>query len=265
MLVPLLALTGCISEEREREIGDSLAADINPHLPLIEDPLLHAYVRTLGSRIAEVSERPDVEYRFYLIDTDAVNAFALPGGHVYVTRGLVARTEEGREFAGVLAHEIAHVAARHGIRRLQRELRTSSLVSKLYDLFLGGEPEVLRVNSLAMANEYLDARYSRRDEKEADRLAIDYLALAGIDPNGVVSLLETLVEQERIERVEAGPLAEWFSTHPMTSERLEEARMEVKGRGVSAPPTEPASIQAYPAFRMLVMRWSEQLPPHPID
>lgn len=254
LLLPLLFASGCISEEREREIGDSLAADVNPHLPLVEDPLLNAYVRALGNQIVDVSDRPEVEYRFYLINTDAVNAFALPGGHVYVTRGLIAETGDGAEFAGVLAHEIAHVAARHGVRRLQREMRTGSLVSILYDIFLGGEPEVLRENSLEIANEYLAARYSRQDEKEADRLAVDYLNRAGIDPQGMVSLLETLVEHEQNEKLQAGPLAEWFSTHPMTSERLAEARQDVDQMDPRGRVPDPASLEAFPAFQMLVMR-----------
>ncbi len=264
LLLPLLLVTGCISEEREREIGDSLASDVNVHLPLIEDPLLHEYVRSLGGQISRVTERPHVDYRYYLINTDAVNAFALPGGHIYLTRGLVERTQDGAEFAGVLAHEIAHVAARHGVRRLQRELRTGSLVSTLYDIFLGGEPEVLRENSLDIANDYLDARYSRRDEKEADRLAAEYLSLAGIDPNGVVSLLETLLEQEQVEQIESGSLAEWFSTHPMTSERLEEARQYVRATDRAPERNGSESIEAFPAFRMLLMR-SGSGPLHPLD
>src|SRR5687768_17548064 len=127
---------GCITEEREQQIGDTMASEVNPHLPIIEDPKLSAYVAEVGAGLVEVSERPDLDYHFYIIDTDVVNAFALPGGHVYLTRGLIQRAQNGTEFAGVLAHEIGHVAARHGVQKLQRHLRTGSLVNVLYNAIL---------------------------------------------------------------------------------------------------------------------------------
>lgn len=117
-----------------------MAADVNPHLPILDDPLLNAYVHAVGLQLAAASSRPDLEYRFYIVNTPAVNAFALPGGHIYLTAGLIERTRDGEEFAGILAHEIGHVAARHGVQRLQRELRTESLVNVLYATILGGEP-----------------------------------------------------------------------------------------------------------------------------
>jgi beta-barrel assembly-enhancing protease len=256
LLVPLLASASCISEEREREIGDRLASDVNPHLPLIEDPLLSTYVQTVGSKIAGVSERPHLEYRFYLIDTDAINAFALPGGHVYLTRGLIERTEDGAEFAGVLAHEIAHVAAGHGVRRLQRQLRTGSLVNVLYDMFLGGEPAVLRENSLQLANQAWSARHSRRDEQEADRLAVEYLIATGIDPAGVVTLLETLLLEEEYHTRDADRMTEWLSSHPLTSRRIEDAREDIVRLEEGEPvPVSEVSVEAFPAFKLLVMRW----------
>ena len=103
-----------------------MAAQVTQQLPLVEDPLLNAYVRRLGLLLAGESERPGLEYEFYIINSAMVNAFALPGGHIYLTRGLIERTENGAELAGVLAHEIGHVAARHGIQKLERHLRTGS-------------------------------------------------------------------------------------------------------------------------------------------
>src|SRR5690606_18559669 len=139
--------------------------------------------------------RPELEYHFYLIDSPVVNAFALPGGHIYLTRGLIERTRSGAEFAGVLAHEIGHIAARHGVQKLQRYLRTGSLVNVLYETLLGGEPELLRENSLQLATCVWSARHSRQDERDADRLAVHYLARSGVDPHAVLSLLETLMRE----------------------------------------------------------------------
>jgi predicted Zn-dependent protease len=252
VVVPVLFLGGCISEEREKELGDRLSSDVNAHLPLIQDPVLLDYVHSLGTRIAEASERPDLDYHFYLVDTDVVNAFAIPGGHVYLTRGLIARVEDGPEFAGVIAHEIAHIAARHGVRKLQREMRTGSLMKYMYDLFLGGEPEVLRDNSLELVNAAISARHSRRDEHEADQLAVKYLRASGIDPQGVLTLLETLHRDERSSADDADRMGEWLSSHPLTIRRIEDARRDLDRQAPMAFPASDMSIEAFPAFKTLL-------------
>ncbi|MEX2572265.1 MAG: M48 family metallopeptidase [Gemmatimonadota bacterium] len=251
----LLTSAGCISEERELEIGNAMAAEVNPRLPLIEDPILNAYVYGVGRRLAVVSERPDLPYHFYIINSDVVNAFALPGGHVYLTRGLIEQTRDGSEFAGVLAHEIGHVAARHGVQKLQRELRTGSLVNVLYNLILGGEPDLLRENSLQLANVVWSAQHSRGDEKEADRLAIRYLLRAGVDPEGVVTLLQKLLSEERRSRDEPGRVQNWFSTHPLTADRIREA--EVFTERLASEEEQQVSdlnLQSFAAFKTLVSR-----------
>jgi beta-barrel assembly-enhancing protease len=251
LLLVVFAGTGCISEEREQEIGDRMASEVNPHLPLVRDPLLNAYMTSVGETLASVSARPDLDYRFYLINTDAVNAFALPGGHIYVTRGLVERTQDGAEFAGVLAHEIGHVAARHGVRKLQRHLRTGSLVNVLYNTILGGEPALLRENSLQLANIVWSARHSRGDEKEADRLAVRYLMKTGVDPDGVVTLLETLL-QEEADDTEVRDIETWFSTHPLTQHRIDNALRDIARLSGRMQPIAELDLQAFTAFKMLV-------------
>lgn len=256
-----LTLTGCISEEREQEIGDTMASEVNPHLPIIEHPLVNAYLYSVGEKIGEVSGRPGVDYRFYLINTDAVNAFALPGGHVYLTRGLVERTETGPEFAGVLAHEIGHIAARHGVQKLQRHLRTGSLVNVLYNTILGGEPALLRENSLQLANVIWSAEHSREDEREADRLAVEYLVESGVDPDGVVSLLNTLLEEEQAHTDQFGRLETWLSTHPLTTERIAYARRSIERIDEDVEPSIELDLGAFPMFRDLVLAQGPDTPP----
>jgi beta-barrel assembly-enhancing protease len=253
----LLLASGCISEDREQELGDAMAADINQQLPLVREPLLTHYVSTLGNSLAEVSDRPGLEYRFYIINSAMVNAFALPGGHIYVTRGLLQRTESGDELAGVLAHEIGHVAARHGVQKLQRHLRTGSVVNMLYNLILGGEPALLRENSLQLGGVVWSASHSREDEEEADRLAVEYLGRAGVDPEGIVTLLESLVE-DGVE--DTSRIAGWFSTHPMTQQRIDVAQAEIEQ--VSTADSSPAlerRIASFPIF----LRLLAALPPPP--
>ncbi|HET8657288.1 MAG TPA: M48 family metallopeptidase [Longimicrobiaceae bacterium] len=246
-----------MTEARENEIGRVMATDINAHLPLVSDPILDAYVTSLGRLLASVSSRPGLDYHFYIIDSSVVNAFALPGGYVYVTRGLIEQTRNGAELAAVLAHEIGHVAARHGVEKLERQLRTGSVVDLLYTLFLGGEPQLLRDNALEMAGALWSARHSREDEAQADRLAVRYLIKAGFDPDAMVTILQTLLQEERSDGV---PRANsWFSSHPLTSERIDVAKREIQGDLKAAPPVARVHLASYPLFLQRI----EELPPPP--
>ncbi|CAN5665223.1 M48 family metallopeptidase [soil metagenome] len=260
-LVPCFLLVllagGCISEQREQELGDQMAQDINGQIPLVDEPLLTHYVGTVGNSLASVSDRPHIPYNFYIINSAMVNAFALPGGHIYVTRGLMERTETGKELAGVLAHEIGHVAARHGVQKLQRHLRTGSMVNMLYTLILGGEPALLRRNSLQLAGVVWSASHSREDEEEADRLAVEYLGRAGIDPEGIVTLLQSLMEDGAED---TSRIASWFSTHPMTFERIAVAQQEIaQAETDDLSPALERRIASFPVF----LRLLAALPPAP--
>lgn len=254
LLLAAAFLSGCISDAREEEIGGTMAAEVNPHLPILDDSLINAYVQSVGRQISEVSERPDLNYSFYIVNTDIVNAFALPGGHIYLTRGLISRMEHGSEFAGAVAHEIGHVAARHGVQRLQRELRTGSLVTVLYNTILGGEPELLRENSLRLADMLWSAEHSRRDEEEADRLAVGYLAKAGLDPSGVVSLLETILHEEEADSSGFSQMETWFASHPLTESRITGAREAIEALGEE--PAVSEKLEDFPHFRDLVKQYA---------
>jgi beta-barrel assembly-enhancing protease len=264
LLALVLGTAGCVTEEQEQEIGDNLASEVNPHLPLITDPVVVVYVNALGRRLAAVSERPEVPYRFYVVNSAMVNAFALPGGHIYVNRGLIDRTETASELAAVLAHEIGHVAARHGAQQLQRHLRTRSVVSTLYSLFLRGEPAILEQRSFDLAGELWFARHSRRDEKEADRLSVRYMARAGLDPEGILTLMEGLLQEEAAEP--ATRTAEWFSTHPLTQRRVEVISREIERKREVAPPATVTDLASYPHFLQRLRTLpppADADPPHP--
>jgi beta-barrel assembly-enhancing protease len=256
LALALLSLVGCVSEAREQELGDAIASDINERIPLIRDPLLNAYVSRIGEQLVKVSDRPEVPYNFYIVNSAEVNAFALPGGHIYLTRGLIARTESGNELAGVLAHEIGHVAARHGIQKLERHLRTGSLVGVMYRLILGGEPAILQQNALQLAGVLWSATHSRQDEAEADRLAVRYMLRSGVDPEGMLSLLGTLVEEEhRDDR----RVAEWFSTHPLTEDRIVHIQSVIAEKTGDTAPVVRVRIPSYGLF----LRRLALLPPPP--
>ncbi len=253
----MLLLAGCIGEQREQQLGDQLAQQIGTELPAVRDPLLNLYVQRLGQRIARVSDRPNLHYRFHILDSDVANAFALPGGHVYLTRGLIERTRDVSQLSGVLAHEVGHIAARHGAEQMERQLRTGSLMSFLYQTILGREPALLEQQALRIGGRLWLARHSREDELEADRLAAEYLIEAGVDPSGIVTFLDRLGAEDA-----ARPSfrAAWFSTHPLTGERITQLEREIRAQESQVPEVLLQDVPSYPAF----LRRMRALPHAPV-
>ncbi|MBW3631062.1 MAG: M48 family metalloprotease, partial [Gemmatimonadetes bacterium] len=238
---------------------DQIAAQINTHVPLVQDAPLTLYVNDLGRMIARHSARPDVPYRFYIVDTEGVNAFALPGGHIYVNRGLIERTRNVSELAGVLAHEIGHVAARHGAETMQRQMRTRSMSGILYKVILDREP-LLNQEALDIGGAVWSASHSRNDEQEADKLAVQYLVRAGVDPRGMLSLLQSLLTVEQADSTTVS--SAWFSSHPLTASRIVQTEAVIRGApGAVRTVAEVPSLRfsSYPAFLRLIAA----LPPAP--
>ncbi|HET6763000.1 MAG TPA: M48 family metallopeptidase, partial [Longimicrobiaceae bacterium] len=232
---------------------------VNAQVPMVHDPALNAYVTGLGRSITRNSGRPGVPFRFYIVDTDQVNAFALPGGHVYVNRGLIERTRSQAELAAVIAHEVAHVAARHGVRNLQRQLRTSSLVSVMYRMILGREPEILDQDALNLGGALWSASNSRAEESEADQLAVKYLIRSGVDPHGMVRLLRRLLAEEK-DNPAPGAQVAWFASHPTTESRVQNTEREIRA---DLPNPAPHLMLDVPGFPLFLAR-IRQLPPPPI-
>jgi predicted Zn-dependent protease len=252
-LLAALSLAGCVTEQREVAIGNQIATQINAQVPLVQDVPLNLYLNDLGGLIARHSGRPGLQYHFYIVDSPALNAFALPGGHVYVNRGLIERTRNVSELAGVLAHEIGHVAARHGAENLQRQMRTRSMAGTMYQLILGSKP-LLDQEALNLGGALWAAQNSRADEAEADRLAVDYLVDTGVDPRGMLSLFGTLWAEE--QHTPGTQQVSWFSTHPGTAMRMEATRQQI--RALPPPPRPLASNnESYAAF----LRRLSDLPP----
>lgn len=213
-----------LSPEQERELGAREHEDILKAFGgAYEDPALQAYVDRVGQRIARHGERPDLDYTFTVLDSPVVNAMALPGGYVYVTRGLLALAEDEAELASVLGHEIGHVIARHAGQRVSQ-----SLVAGLGMAILGAavdNPDLMNIAGVG-AQAYLQS-YSRDQEHEADTLGIRYMARAGYDPRASASLLAKLREHSRLQaRIEgkdpdAVDRFDIMATHPRALERVQ--------------------------------------------
>lgn len=213
-----------ISTSQEVALGRQYAAEIHQQLPIVGDAAIDSYINALGSRLAQRTQRRDIGYRFYVVNTDAVNAFAIPGGFVYVNRGLIEETRNLSELAAVLAHEIAHVDERHGAEQLERLQRANIGLTLAY-ILIGRAPGTLERLAIDVGGAALFASYSRSAEREADDRAIAMLVGSGIDPRGMVTFFDTLLRERRRR---PSTLEQWFSTHPLTEDRIRATERQIE-------------------------------------
>jgi predicted Zn-dependent protease len=250
---------GCatISTQQEVQLGADYSRQINQQLPLIGDRATLQYINTLGRQLAAAADPRGIPYNFYVVNSDAINAFAVPGGHIYVNRGLIERADNVSELAGVLAHEIGHVAERHSIEQLQRAQGANTLLTILYGGILRRNPGQVEQVGVQAAGSAVFAGYSRDAEREADRVAVPYLVRTGYNPNGLPSFFqELLTEQQR----NPSRVQQWFATHPTTQERITNVRAIIAATpGATGRLT--TDNQAYQAFRSRV----RSLTPAPRD
>ncbi|MDQ7000995.1 MAG: M48 family metalloprotease [Mariprofundus sp.] len=217
-----------MSEEQELALGQQAAAEVSKSLPLLDakDPLVR-YVDSVGQKLAAASDRPELFYRFHVVDNADINAFALPGGYIYIHRGLLIHMNSEAELAAVLGHEIGHVTARHAVKQYSKA-QAYQLGAMITSIFLPIPQGVSTLSNLvAMA---VIRGYGREAELQADELSIRYLARAGYNPNATIGILKTLKRLEDIdvrEKKDAGDKVEKyhgaFSTHPETEQRIREA------------------------------------------
>ena len=217
-----------ISEAQEIQIGRDADQDISQSMGLYEDAALQAYVQALGERMARESERPDLPWTFRVIDDPVVNAFALPGGFVYVTRGIMAHFSSEAELAGVLGHEIGHVTARHGVSQVSR--------AQLAQLGLGIgtilAPDLAGVADVAGAGlGLLFLRYGRDAERQADDLGLAYMTREGYDPREMAATFQMLARSSGAE--DGDRLPGFLSTHPDPLDRRERILARIDAGEVS--------------------------------
>ena len=208
-----------ISMDQEIRMGSEADLHIGESMGIYPNELLQAYVSGLGTTMAATTEWPELPWTFRVVDDDTVNAFALPGGYVYVTRGILAHFNSEAQLAGVLGHEIGHVTARHAATRLTRMQMTQLGVGLAMVL----EPKFQRIAPLAGAGmQLLFLSFSRSDEQEADELGVRYMVGMGYDPEALISVMETL--RRVSESGGQGRLPEWLATHPHPENRQDDIR-----------------------------------------
>lgn len=214
----LITLAACgVSTQQEVQLGAQYAQQINAQLPIITDPEVVRYINVLGDSIARLSDDRNLEWHFYVVDSKEVNAFAVPGGYIYVNRGLIERADRMDQLAGAMGHEIGHVIKRHSIKQMEKQ-QTGQVAVGLGCVLLRacesqGAQELINVGATAVF-----AKFSREDEAEADAVGVQNVVRAGIDPRGIPELFEKLLEERRV-RPDA--VSAWFQTHPLEEDRIQ--------------------------------------------
>jgi predicted Zn-dependent protease len=217
-----------MSEEEEIALGHQTQKEVLQTYRPYRDPALQAHIDQIGQEIAARSHRPDLAYHFTLLDSEEVNAFALPGGYVYITRGLLAYLDSDAELAAVLGHEIGHVTARHAVRQHSAETATRLGVT-VASIFTPGYASAAAGSLAGVFGGALLSGYGRDHELEADRLGAEYLAQVGYDPDAMLDVIAVLKDQESFEieraREEGRPPKVYhgvFASHPSNDDRLQE-------------------------------------------
>lgn len=221
LIATAILLIGCsVSEDQEVALGRHNADEINAQLPLVTDPAASTYIQNLGESIAKKTSRADLDWHFYIVNTKQVNAFALPGGFVYVNRGLIESADRLDELTGTLGHEIGHVVERHSVKQMQKEQKANgalAVVCTLTNICQSGLAQV----AVQVGGSALFARYSRADELQADSEAVVNVSRAGYEPKGIPDLFDVLLREREYQptKVEG-----WFASHPLEETRIQRAK-----------------------------------------
>ncbi|MBN1795733.1 MAG: M48 family metalloprotease [Sedimentisphaerales bacterium] len=234
----LVLVTGCatnpisgksqlmlLGEDQDIELGKQYSPEIEKQLGgRIQNTSLQNYLDMVGQRMARVSHKPYFEYTYVALEDDMINAFALPGGPVFITKGMLKKLENEAQLASIFAHETTHVVARHSAAQMSREIGISFALSVASSKASGSAMQVADI-----ASQMIGLSYSRTQEREADIGGLEYMTKAGYDPYEMVKTMQML-EEESQER----PL-EFFSTHPNPENRIEYIEEEIRMKGYSKP------------------------------
>jgi len=231
----LLFCTGCavnpitgdeelmlIDEEQDVIMGRHFAPQVEEQMGgRIGDKELQDYVDGVGKKIGRVSQKPQLEYQFVALNHKSVNAFALPGGYLFITRGMLERLESESQLAAVLAHEIVHVVARDTANMMSNELGLNVL---LLGTAAAARPSQEVMTTAVITSKILELKYSREDERQADLAGMKYMVRAGYDPNGVVEVMQMLQEHDR------NAPDEFMSSHPSSEHRVDYLKRRIRMR-----------------------------------
>ena len=211
-------LAGCgVSTQQEVQMGQEEAQQVSAQLPMVQDAVIQNYVNQLGQRIARTTSRTDLNWQFQVVNSSVVNAFALPGGFVYVNRGVLERASNMSEVAGVIGHEIEHVVRRHSVKQMEQAQGANvgvGIACALTGICQSGIAQA----AINVGGTAVFAKFSRTDEVQADEGGFNNVIRAGINPRGMYTFFQKLLAEE--QQSGGGNASAWFSDHPGTSDRI---------------------------------------------
>ncbi len=253
-----IVLGACdVSQDQEVQIGQETAREVAAQIPVVSDPYISSYINEIGDTIASRTSRSDLDWHFFVVNSHQVNAFALPGGFIYVNRGLIESAGTFDQFAGVLGHEIGHVIQRHSVKQMQNQQKLGAVASIACTLTSLCESELGQA-AIDIGGTAVIARYSRADEFQADSEAVANVLRVGIDPEGIPSLFDVLMQQRRTE---PSIVDGWFSTHPLEESRIENARALIEQSGADGVGGLLQNLPSFIEFKRRVEALPEPRPP----
>ena len=252
------ASAGGVSTEQEVQMGAQEAQQVSAQLPMLNDAQIDNYVNALGQSIAARTSRSDLQWHFAVVNTSDVNAFALPGGFIYVNRGVLERAANVSELAGVLGHEIEHVVRRHTVKQMAQVQNANIGVALACALTRVCESQATQAAVNVAGGAYF-AKNSREDEKQADDGGFQNVMRAGINPTGMLTFFQKLLAEEQRGGGGAGGVSAWFSDHPGTQDRI----ADIQGMLSQVPQSQLQSLTTNTADYDAIHRRVLALPPAP--
>lgn len=228
-VLPLL-IAGCgsaggaggVSIEEEWQAGQQLAAQVEQQVRLVRDPAALSYLRNISERLHQQTPMANLPFNYYIVDDNSINAFAIPGGHIYVNRGLIAQADHENMLVGVLAHEMIHVVNRHAVKQMNQ----ANTINTIGSILLGNQGQLAQIAGSIVAGGAM-ARFSRADEKEADDRGLELMVAAGYNPQGMLDMFQKLLA---MDQGPGGRVAQFFANHPGTQDRINDITSRIKGR-----------------------------------
>jgi len=249
---PWVSEVSALSIEDERKMGEEFMAQVLAQLQLVDDPFVNQYINDLGQYLTEPLETKSFPFHFYVIKDNTLNAFAAPGGHIFVYSGLIDAMDTVDELAAVICHEIGHIAARHLAQRIEQSktIGLATLAGILAGMFLGGEVAGALMTGSIAAGMQAQLHFSREDERQADQLSYKYMEPASFDPGGMIEALNKI---QKGSWLGTGKIPAYLLTHPTGPERM--ANLEaMTSRYTPRPLTKEAALltSRFPAFQTVV-------------
>jgi len=256
-LAVALGISACgISQQQEVQLGQQESAQVQQQLPLVQDALINQYVSSLGNQIASKTSRADLQWQFYVVNTDVVNAFALPGGIIYVNRGVLSRADRMDELAGVMGHEIEHVVRRHSVKQME-QMQGANVGVALACTLTNVCANQAAAAAINVGGAAIFAKFSRTDEVQADEGGFRNLINAGINPEGMLTFFQKLLAEE--QQGSNANVSSWFSDHPGTQDRIQDIQNMLSQVPQSQLRNLTTDTQAFQQMKRRVM----SLPPAP--